>query len=113
MRLWFVTVVESGWSLFTLILSSLLLVVPSEEGCFVGSPPFEDVPSAELFLGLAPLTAVEFLVSPSLDVLFPPVVVLFPLPVPVPLDLGCNLIRSSHPAAPPLMMSGRWTILIS
>ena len=102
---WFVTVVEIGWSLFTLMGSSPGVVLPDwslEEGCSVGSPPFEDVPSAELFLGFAPLTTVEFLASPS-------VVVLFPLPV----DLGCKLLRLSHPAAPPLMMSRRWTILIS
>lgn len=124
--IWFVTPVESGWSWFTLMLSSLgvvlsdwpLIKLIKEEGCSVGSPLFEEPPSAELFLGLAPLEEeVEFRVSSSVVVLFPPaagclpVVVLLSLPVSLPLDLGCKLLSSSHP--PPLMMPGRWTILIS
>ena len=101
-----VTVVESGCLLF--MFSSLCVVLP-EEGCSVGSPLFKAVSSAELFLRFALSTVVEFPLDSSLVVLFPLPVVLVRLPV----DLGCNLLRSSHPAAPPLMMFGRWTILIS
>ena len=92
-----VTVVESGCLLF---MFSSLCVVLSEEGCSVGSPVFKEVPSTELFLGFSPLTVVEFPPASSLVVSFPLPVVLVPLPV----DLGCKLPRSSHPAAPPLMM---------
>ena len=137
---WLVTVLESSCILF---MFSSLCVVLREEGCSVGSPLFKAVSSAELFLRFAlstvvefpfasslvvsfPLPVVEFPPASSLVVLFPlPVVefplasslvVLFPLPVVLvrlPVDLGCSLLRSSHPAAPPLMMFGRWTILIS
>ena len=120
---WLVTVVESSCILF---MFSFLCVVLPEEGCSVGSPLFKAVSSAELFLRFALSPVVEFPFASSLVVLFPLPVVEFPLasslvvsfPLPVvlvrlPVDLGCNLLRSSHPAAPPLMMFGRWTILIS
>ena len=97
----------------TVVFSSLG-VVPAEEGRSVGSRVLFSVTVVSLVVAVVsfPVGVVSF---PAAEVLFPLEVELLPLevellPLPVPvaaLDLGCKLLRSSHPAAPPLIMFGR------